>query len=104
MGIVSAVGLYVENPACRRGTFDTLLPLLGWGAFGGLFGSLLDSLLGATLQATRYSTKSKHILADDSAHIRDADVKVVAGIPLLTNNQVNLISSIVTALLLAWIA
>jgi hypothetical protein len=112
MGLVMATTLYFENPACaKRRVIETIFaPLIAWGTFAGLFGSLvrhpcvrsdrieticdgfhakLDSLLGATLQASRYSSKSKHILQDGSQHAHDADVQVVSGIGLLTNNQVS---------------
>ena len=80
----------------------------------------IDSLLGATLQSTRYSPSSKRILQDNSAP--SADTKVISGLPILSNNQVprlasilidithpthpqvNLISASLTALLLSTIA
>lgn len=75
--------------------------------------------MGATIQQTRYSNTSKRILTDESAEpTKGADVKVVSGLNILTNNQVrldnsathvrrltcmsqvNLLSSIVVALVL----
>lgn len=50
----------------------------------------LDSLMGATIQRTRYSSSTKRILTDESlAPGPDADVKVISGVNLLSNNQVS---------------
>ena len=77
----------MENGQCRREAAGHLLfETVAWGMFAGLFGSLVDSLLGATVQQTRYSKTKKLILQDDS---KDVDVKVISGMNLLTNNQVN---------------
>jgi hypothetical protein len=49
----------------------------------------LDSLLGATLQRTQYSNTSKRILTDASATPQDdADIKVVSGLDVFSNNNV----------------
>jgi len=69
----------------------------------GLVGSAIDSFLGATIQQTRYSNKSKRIL-QDHAVMPVTDVKFISGLNILTNNQVNVVSSLLTALLLAWLA
>ncbi|KAL6308589.1 integral membrane protein DUF92-domain-containing protein [Sparassis latifolia] len=98
MGLTVAVSLLVESSACRVQWVDVLLPLLAWGTAAGGMGSLLDSLMGATIQSTRYSAATKRILTDESpAPAVDAEVKVVSGVDILSNNQVNLLSSIVTA-------
>ncbi len=50
----------------------------------------MDSLLGATLQQTRFLNSTKRILTDEAPEpAKDADVKVVSGYNLLTNNQVS---------------
>ncbi|KZT30324.1 hypothetical protein NEOLEDRAFT_1153562 [Neolentinus lepideus HHB14362 ss-1] len=105
MGATLAGSLVVESAACRAGALAVCLQAVAWGGFAGLFGSLVDSLLGATVQMTKYSAASKRILTDESgAPPRDAEVKVVSGLNILTNNQVNLLSSVVTALVLASLA
>ncbi|TFY67730.1 hypothetical protein EVJ58_g1436 [Rhodofomes roseus] len=87
MGITLAISLLVESSAS-----------------GGL-GSLLDSFMGATIQRTRFSNTTKRILTDESPEpTKDVDVKVVSGLNILTNNQVNLLSSIVVALFLGAVA
>ncbi|OSD02188.1 hypothetical protein PYCCODRAFT_1368246 [Trametes coccinea BRFM310] len=105
MGVTMAVSLLVQSTACRSAWSNVLLPLVLWGTAAGGLGSLLDSLLGATLQCTRFLNTTKRILTDEAgAPTPDADVKVVSGYDILTNNQVNLISSIITAVLLGALA
>ncbi|KAH9919436.1 integral membrane protein DUF92-domain-containing protein [Amylocystis lapponica] len=99
MGVTLAASLLIESSACRMRWADVVIPLLGWGTLAGGLGSLLDSLMGATIQRTRYSASTKRILTDESPVPKDeAEIKVVSGLDILTNSQVNLLSSIITAL------
>jgi len=80
-------------------------PSIAWGTAAGGLGSLLDSFMGATIQRTRYSNSTKRILTDESLEPpSNVDIKVVSGLDILTNNQVNLLSSIAVALVLGAIA
>jgi len=99
MGLTLAMSLILENNRCRDHWVEVLIPLVGWGTVAGGLGSMVDSVLGATIQRTRYSEERKHILQDDSPD--GTDVKIISGVHVLSNNQVNLISSVFTALVLA---
>ncbi|EPQ53185.1 hypothetical protein GLOTRDRAFT_117242 [Gloeophyllum trabeum ATCC 11539] len=101
MGATLAACLAIENSVCRADAWAVSAQAVAWGGFAGLFGSLIDSLLGATVQMTKYSATSKRILTDESAPPKDAEIKVVSGLNILTNNQVNLLSSVVTAVVVA---
>ena len=72
--------LMAENGRCGWGA---VVGSMGWGAMAGGLGSLVDSVLGATVQETRGTSGS-----------------VIAGVNILSNSGVNLVSSILTALLI----
>ncbi|KAG6809622.1 hypothetical protein H0H92_015500 [Tricholoma furcatifolium] len=95
VGLTMALVLLWENGACSSGI---VVEMIGYGAFAGGFGSLVDSVLGATLQKTRYNAERGVILQDGS----QAEGNAISGWDLLTNNQVNLASSLVTAVVLGW--
>ncbi|KNZ58192.1 hypothetical protein VP01_197g7 [Puccinia sorghi] len=68
--------------------------------FYGLFCSALDSVLGATLQQTVYSKSEKRVIAKSKIALGGRrEIVVVCGQDVLTNNQVNLVSSTATGLL-----
>ncbi|KAI0355212.1 hypothetical protein OH77DRAFT_1437130 [Trametes cingulata] len=105
MGGTTAVSLLVQSTACRAAWTEVVPQLLVWGTLAGGLGSLLDSLLGATLQRTRFVNSTKRILTDEAPEpAPGSDVKVVSGYDVLTNNQVNLLSSIATAVILGAVA
>jgi uncharacterized membrane protein len=98
IGLAMGVSLVIENSACD---LWILVEMVGWGMFSGGFGSLADSVLGATIQQTRYSS-SKHLVLQDES--KEKDIKVISGFNILTNNQVNLLSSLLTSVVVAVMA
>ncbi|KAL0571985.1 hypothetical protein V5O48_009987 [Marasmius crinis-equi] len=96
IGATMALCLVAENLKCRESWLEVCLSLIGWGTVAGGVGSLIDSFLGATVQETRYSEEKKRILQDES--VSKGPVKVISGWNVLTNNQVNVVSSVLISI------
>jgi len=103
IGLAMVLELLLENPACRWLGVQPLIKFILLGLLSGGLGSLIDSFLGATVQETLYSTITKRILTDDSKPEARSAVSVISGRDFLSNNQVNLVSSTLTALFIAFI-
>lgn len=73
-------------------------PLIVFGGVAGLLGSVIDSLLGATLQYSGLDTNGRIV------EHPGPKVKHISGSRVLDNHSVNLISSILTALIMPFIA
>uniref|UniRef100_A0A2M4AUL5 Transmembrane protein 19 n=1 Tax=Anopheles triannulatus TaxID=58253 RepID=A0A2M4AUL5_9DIPT len=73
-------------------------PLIVFGGIAGLLGSLVDSILGATLQYSGRNEKG-HVVERPGKGVRH-----ISGVRILDNHSVNLISSIVTGIVMPSIA
>ncbi|KAL1742520.1 integral membrane protein DUF92-domain-containing protein [Schizophyllum fasciatum] len=104
VGLAAAAALVWENGVCARQAGGLLAELVCAGAACGGGGSLLDSVLGATVQETRYDADRKQILSDEEPDAHTREPTHLLGLPLLTNNAVNVVSSVVTATVAAWLA
>jgi uncharacterized protein (TIGR00297 family) len=70
--------------------------ILAYGTACGGLGSILDSVLGATVQVTYFDDLTKRVV---SSRTSAPNAKHVSGVDLLTNEQVNLVSTIITTAL-----
>jgi uncharacterized membrane protein len=96
IGLFAAGTIAWQSRPCASRPVD-LVSLIAWASAAGLVGSLLDSVLGATLQRTLYSKSQKRVVKQ-----ADSSTITVSGIPFLSNDAVNLISSCSVALGLAY--
>ena len=81
-----------------------VLPMLLLGGTAGLVGSTMDSLIGATLQSSIYDPERKLIYHANSDNLPPSEnTTMISGINILTNEHVNFVSSIITALLGGWV-
>ncbi|CAG8677836.1 8001_t:CDS:2, partial [Racocetra persica] len=93
IGISAMISIYFAD-GCNR-LYIELIPVA---SIAGLIGSIIDSILGATVQVSMYSEKACKV-----TYSRTEETKLVSGYDLLDNNQVNFVSSLVTALLTGFI-
>ncbi|KAJ7180341.1 integral membrane protein DUF92-domain-containing protein [Mycena crocata] len=100
MGLIMSTCLILENSSCRSAWFEITKELVIWGGSGGLGGSGIDSLLGATIQTTRYDDERKLVVEDGEK----SKLKVISGWDILTNNQVNVVSSMCCAVVIGLLA
>lgn len=73
-------------------------PIILFGGIAGFIGSIIDSLIGATLQYSGLDTSGRIVERPGP------DVKHISGLRLLDNHSVNLISSILTGLIMPFVA
>ena len=70
------------------------VPIILFGIVCGAFGSIIDSILGATLQIT-YFDQDKKVVSDTPKN----NAVRIAGMDVLSNTQVNLVSVLITSAL-----
>ncbi|KAE9410906.1 hypothetical protein BT96DRAFT_961594 [Gymnopus androsaceus JB14] len=85
MGLTTGACLILESSKCRETWMPIVLTMTLFGAIGGGAGSL-----------TKFSESKKLILQDESTPT--GPIKVISGINILTNNQVNVVSSVFTSI------
>lgn len=82
-----------------KGATLSIVPCITIAAFGGAFGNFADSVLGSTLQYSGYSRNKQCVVT-----LPGPGIDRISGHPILTNSQVNLVSSIITSALTSWFA
>lgn len=73
-------------------------PIIIYGGLAGLFGSLADSFLGAIFQYSGIDEEGRIV-----DYINDS-VRHISGLRMLDNSSINLISSVLTGVIIPWIA
>ncbi|CAG8534743.1 7445_t:CDS:10, partial [Diversispora eburnea] len=96
IGISAVISIFLSCGSC-----NFWLEIISISSLAGLLGSLIDSFLGATIQISVFSEKSKKITYKES---KSSDTRVISGIDILDNNQINFVSSLLTALLTGYMA
>ncbi|XP_041367871.1 transmembrane protein 19-like [Gigantopelta aegis] len=102
-GLLVGLGYYVTLLFCapQLAIEDSPIqwPIVFLGGAGGLLGSIVDSVLGATCQYSGYHKRHRHVV-----EYTGPDIEHISGVQLLDNHSVNLLSSLITGLLLPGIA
>lgn len=99
IGVGYAVGIYCFTPSIEMAQATEQWKIILVGGFAGLFGSLVDSLLGATVQYSGLDKKTGKVV-----EAAKEGVTKISGRMILDNHSVNLVSSIITALVTPKIA
>lgn len=89
VGVMAVVLDWMSGIPMKPGRILVLCTLMG------LLGSVLDSILGATVQATFWDESSKMIVQSGG--------KRLAGLDLLSNEQVNLVSTAIATYIGGWV-
>jgi len=99
IGFAYFLGVFLSASSVDKDIAPNQLLVILVGGLGGLLGSLLDSLLGASLQFSGKDVKTGKIV-----EVVREGVIPISGKMFLDNNSVDMVSSILTALLLPKIA
>lgn len=76
--------------------------MLFYGAISGFIGSIIDSIIGATLQSSFYDDDTKLIYHANGKN-KPQSAKCISGVNILTNEQVNFVSALLTAIIGGWL-
>lgn len=105
IGILTIITDYFATNNAKMVTKAIVLqyafPVILYATVIGFVGSCMDSLLGATCQATYYDPKRQKVYHANSTN-RPPDAIHLVGYNLLTNEQVNLLSTAITCILGGW--
>jgi len=99
IGFAYACGIYLATPSIEMAQAPEQWKIILIGGLAGLFGSVVDSLLGATVQFSGKDKKTGKIV-----EAAKEGVSKISGRMILDNHSVNLVSSIITALVTPKIA
>ena len=91
MGVTFWVAGFLTSAKCAT---LSVMPCLVTVLFGGVVGNFADSLLGSTLQYSGCSQSTKRVIT-----MPGLGIDHICGRPVLSNSQVNLVSSLITSAL-----
>jgi uncharacterized membrane protein len=104
IGILTILTDYfaTNSPLVTQTLPQYALPVILYATIIGFIGSAIDSILGATCQATYYDRMTQKVYHANTHHRPSTAIHLV-GHNILTNEQVNLVSTAITCIIGGWI-